>query len=610
MENYLLAEETVGYNTADHPANLDPRYLVSGSKNVLIDRQKAVRIGGGGYARLGAANSALTPTRNAWTWWTSTGTELPMKFYDDELEVYLGTIDTVAINAWTRVLASWSTTEIMRAATWWDTTENIDLLITVQGDANMYEWNGAVAVVGSITGTTVTKQGTNTFAQNRFYTTRNKTFIVARTGTEYTYTGGETTTALTGITDTAGIQAGDVLIQKMVTNTNEPAASRNNHTIFQFENQLYVGSEDDNEVYVTQNDSYTDTTFSSPRVAGEGTLLTLDAPVRGFGVLGKSILIFAGRHFVFRAEYQEITVNITLTEILRVKKLQTGVDYSAQNQEVIIPMGNALAYLSYEPALRIIENPDTLEGISPKTLSNPIKPDFDAEDFTNACGIWFRNSILLSSPVNSKVYILEFIEDADGQLRRFWQAPQVLPVRAFSIISGNLHGHSNGVPETYRLFNGLSGVNSSDEKLPIHAIALFARNTYKKRGNLKAADEYYVEGEIQANTIDLELALGFTSPDDSPILTKIINGSDQDLLEGSALTGSLGDSALGINPIGGTLVTPENAIRFRVDFEFAKEDFHELQPQFSSNAIDRYWKIISHGSNAKISPRKNTKIKK
>ena len=136
---------------------------------VIIDFQKKVKIRPG-YERFGAENTALTPIRNAWTWWTSTGFQAPQRFYGDELEIYLGTVDGYAINAWTRVLNGWSATEKLRPATWFDATEGIDLQIMVQGDDNLYEWNGAVAVVSSITGTTITKKGTTTFAQNRFYT--------------------------------------------------------------------------------------------------------------------------------------------------------------------------------------------------------------------------------------------------------------------------------------------------------------------------------------------------------------------------------------------------------------------------------------------------------
>ena len=614
-DKYQISSETKGYNTALDETNADNKLLVTGSQNVLIDRNAKVKIRSG-YTRLGAGNNAETPVRNAFTWFTSTGTILAQRFYDDELEVYLGTIDTVAINAWTRIKDAWSTTEIMRAANWFDTTENLDLEILVQGDANLYEWNGAVAVVASVTGTTITKQGTTTFAQSRFYTTRNKSVTNTRTGTTYTYTGGETTLTLTGIADTTGIIAGDILVQTVITNTNAPAASRNNHTIFAFENQIMVGSEDDNEVFISRNTAYATYTFSSPRLSGEGGLLTLDAPTKAFGILGSFFVVSCGRGSWFRANYEQITVSTTLAETLRVKKLNTGVDQGAINQESTVQLGNAIIFLSHEPAVRMISNPEELEGLDPRTLSNPIKPDFDAEDFTNACASWYKNAYYLSSPVNSKIYILEFIEDADGKLRRFWNSPQILPVRAFSIISDALHGHSNGVPETYKLFDGTSDLVSNGtsgdpaSKLPMNAIAAFSYNLYGDRANLKSFDEIFIEGEITPATVDLLVTLNYEFGGSTQVIEKTIVGTDEDILQGNVGFNSLGQQNLGVNPLGGLLNPPDDARKFNVIFEIAKEDFRMIQAIFSTNEIDRYWAITAHGVNAKISPRKNVAIHK
>lgn len=372
MTNYSLAEETLGYVTSPDPSNTDKRYLIAGSRNCLIDYQKKVK-SRPGYYRLGAENKALTENRNAWTWYTSNGGELPQRFYDDELEVYLNTIDDTEINAWTRVKDSWSTTEMLRAALWYDATEKIDLQIMVNGDANLYEWSGGIAVVGSIPdGTHVTKAGTTTWAQNRFYTTRNKTLICVRTGTEYTYSAGETGTNLT-VSDSTGLVAGDILVQKMVTQSNKPGSSRTNHFIYALENQIHIGSEDDELTYVSKSATYTDFTFSSPRVSGEGALLTLDAPTRGYGSLGEKLIVFAGRHFMYKTVYEQITVGSTLAETLSIKRVQVGANQGALNQESIVQIGNSLAYLSNEVALRIIDNPEDLAGINPKTFSNPIK---------------------------------------------------------------------------------------------------------------------------------------------------------------------------------------------------------------------------------------------
>lgn len=622
--NFSLAEETLGYQTSTDPSNTDKRLLIGGSKNVIIDFQRKVKTRSG-YTRLGVANTALTPIRNAWTWDTSTGFKAPIRFYDDELEVYLGTVDGTVINAWTRVKNSWSTTEMLRWAAWFDATENIDLLIMVNGDDNLYEWNGAVAVVDSVpSGTEVKKTGTTTFAQNRFYSTRNKTFVCVRTGTEYTYTGGESTTTLTGIADTTGLLAGDILIQKVVTTNDKPNANRNNHVIFSFENQIVLGSEDDEEVYVSQNDDYSSFSFSSPRIAGEGALLTLSDQTRGIASIGKNLCIFSGRSDIFKIEFEQITVGSTLTETVKVKKLDAGVDQGALNQESIVPIGDSIAYLSNEVALRVISNPEELTGIDPKTLSNPIKPDFDAEDWydgltPSAYATWYKNTIYISAPQSSRVYMLNFMEDADGKLQRYWNSPQVLPVGAFSLIDLNdsygqrLYGHSNGVPETYLLFDGASDGQYAgmevEEKLPIECKAVFAYTNYKKRAVLKKFDEYFVEGEITPNTTDLLMTINYDYGGNTQVIEETIDGSNDDILGNSLDQGSLAQQSLAVNPLGGLLNPPSDARRFRVIFEEATEDFFEMNATFYTNEVDRYWAVIAHGANAQLSPRRPTNIK-
>lgn len=624
MRNYLLAEETLGYQTSTDPSNTDKRLLIGGSKNVLIDYQKKVKTRSG-YTRLGAGNTALTPNRNAWTWDTSTGSKLPQRHYDDELEVYLGTVDTVAINAWTRIRDAWSTTDKIRAVTWFDATENIDLQIMVQGDDNLYEWSGGVAVVLSVGANSVTKNGTTTFAQNRFYTTRDKTFVCARTGTEYTYTGGESTTTLTGIADTTGLIAGDILVQKIVTSSNKPNANRNNHTIFSFENQIAVGSNDDEEVYLSQNDDYDDFSFSAPRAAGEGALFTLTDPTRAMGSLGRILVIFSGKSTVFRIEFEQITIGSTLAETAKVKKLDVGVNQGALNQECVVQVGNGIAYLSNEVALRIIENPEQLTGINPKTFSNPIKPDFDAEVWFNgttpdAFGIWYKNILFFTAPQASHMYMLNFVETADGKTLRFWNPPQVLPVGPMSLIDlddGNgpqLYGHSNAVPETYLLFDGAADGQYTDidpaDKLPIDAKAVYAYQSFAKRAVLKNFDEYLVEGEITQNTNDLILGLNYDFDGATQMVERTIDGSDESILEGSVSSNSLAQQSLAVNPLGGLLNPPADARKFRVVFEIAKEDFFELGVSFSTNEVDRYWAIIAHGGNIELSKRRSTDIRK
>lgn len=616
MQKYALAEETLGYQTVQDPTNTDERYLIGPSKNVLIDQNRKVR-SRPGFTRLGAGSATENPVRNGPTWNTSKNTDLPFRFSNDIWEVYLGTIDTTDIDAWTTIKSSLSTTAKMRCAFWYDDTEGIDLALMVQGTGHIFEWGGGVAVVGSIPdGTHVTKAGTTTWAENRFYTTRNKVMVCVRTGTEYTYTAGESSTNLT-VTDSTGLIAGDILVQKVVDNTIASPADRNAHTIFEHENQIFLGSEDDENVFISKNTNFNNFAYASPRIPGEGGLLTLTDPVRGFGQIGSDVVIFCGPSAAFKTVYKEIAVGSTLTESLTAEPIKAiGAQQGALNQESIVQVGNSLAYLSNEVALRMLESTNIGGELQMHTLSNPIKPDFDAEDWEDAAGIWYKNALHYTAPVNSHIYILEYVEDSNGQLRRFWQPPQVLPIAAWAIIDGVLHGHSNAVAETYVMYDGLSDyianatIGDPDDKVAIACTAYFAYRTYGNREALKCFDEYFDEGEINAATDDLLMTLNYEYGGQLQVIERTIDGTDEGILQGVVGHNSLAQASLGAESLSGLLNPPADARKFNVIFEFPKEDFRMLQPVFSTNEIDRYWSILSHGPNATISTRKNIGIKR
>ncbi|KKK70879.1 hypothetical protein LCGC14_2919560, partial [marine sediment metagenome] len=206
--------------------------------------------------------------------------------------------------------------------------------------------------------------------------------------------------------------------------------------------------------------------------------------------------------------------------------------------------------------------------------------------------------------------ILEYAETADGGIRRFWQPPQILPIRPFSIIAGALYGHSNAVPETYLLFNGTSdgvfdGIPVAD-KLPINAKAVLAYRTFGKRENLKNHDEYYVEGNISASTNDLGFTLRYDFGGFTQEILKEIDGTDNTILLESLDATSLGQQPLGTQPLGGSVQEPPSLARFRVYFEIPKEDYHELQEIFESNGVDQIWEVLATGGNVKFSRRRNT----
>ncbi|KKL22357.1 hypothetical protein LCGC14_2436250, partial [marine sediment metagenome] len=466
----------------------------------------------------------------SFTWNTSTGTELPLRWYDDELEVYLGTVDGVVVDAWTRVANGLSTSAIPRAALWWDTAEDLDLLLWVENTDNILSWSGMVTTIASATSNTITKNGTDTWAQARAETAG--TTIVTINGNDYTYTGGEGTTTLTGVTPNPSGEAADsVAIQTHVVNTNTPLADRNNDYIFEFENQIWIGADKANEVFVSSNSDFTDYTFSAPRLSGEGALLTLDGPTKGFSTLSKIPVIFSGESSIFTAEFQQIDVGGILSETLKVRRLKTGVNQGAFNQETIVSIGDSILYLTNENTLRMLETVDTADQPQLRSLSNPIKPDFDAANFTNGQVKVHGNRIYIVAPEDSNLWINERRINTSGVATRFWQPPQIMPLRRLSIIDELIHGHSSGFNETYKLFDGTrdGGDGTGDVGTPISFNASYAYRNYRDRGALKELDQWLTEGYIRGNTkITHQLRYEFEGAEQ--VLEKIIDGSDDKIL--------------------------------------------------------------------------------
>ena len=228
--NFNTLDRTIGYITRQDPTNVDPRAIVAGSQNVLINEREKLQTRGG-YTVFGPTNTADNDIESSFDWDTQIGAERTIRSYDDELVILFTKADASVVEV--RIADGWANVDFVFDK-WWDATEALEVLLFVVGDDNIYEWSGGVAEILSSTATTLTKKGTTTWAQEGFYASANKTIIV--NGVEFTYTGGEDTTTLTGLVAAGGLSEGDVATQKIRTRANEPAANGQNDFIRVWEN--------------------------------------------------------------------------------------------------------------------------------------------------------------------------------------------------------------------------------------------------------------------------------------------------------------------------------------------------------------------------------------
>ena len=255
-KDFKIIKSFLGYRTKKDETNIEAGSLVENSQNVLINDAERVGIRGGySIYPTGSESSDTHEIESSYDWETSSEDVINLRSKNDVLQFY----DTNA-GAWVDLKDGFSAVDFC-FTTWWDTTEGIDLLLFVNGSDKIWDWSGGVAVLDSVTANTIKKTGTATWAEARFLTAGTRKVVID--GTEYTYTGGETTTTLSGVSPSpAGESAGATVFQAVRENDNQPANGVENDIISVLNNQAWVGSNSSREVYVSANDSFTDYTYS------------------------------------------------------------------------------------------------------------------------------------------------------------------------------------------------------------------------------------------------------------------------------------------------------------------------------------------------------------
>jgi hypothetical protein len=616
---YDLVQDFPGYRAREEATKLKPGYLVYPSQNVTTNVSGRVQSVGGyavdGDESLTADNGIQgsydfdnkrdTRRNIRAAFLSSAGNDGKVQFR------YKASDGTVT---WKDVLTTLANTSFS-FTTFWDTTDLLNLCLFVNGDGNVYEWNGAATTILSTGVNTLTKNGTNTWQQDGFYTTRNRSYINTRTGVVFTSTGGEGTTTLTGVTPNpavADIVAGDVFIQQSVTTAVSTFAgtgvSTFNPTLIKrgINNQIYMGSSSSNQVFVSKVNNFKDYSYTTPiRVVGEGYLYNLDAPPRAFipqetgSVDSSSMLISAGRDYWYRELVQE-EVNATAgtaTERLILKPLRTGRMQGALSEHCTSRVKNGVAFLGNDNVINILGQVSNQYVPQLDDISYSIINDMVGYNLTGASVFYHRNFIYLAVPLHG---IIRAYNMTDTE-RQYWEAPIQYPIVDFYVTEdGEIGGHGYAVSESYLLFTGNRfRANNTDEGFAIPALAVFAPNTHNSRTKTKTTEEIWIDGLLSTNAT---LASGYITDLDGcqSTKTKNISGSDTTITCSLSEGGAFGDSPFGTQILGDGLVHSNNPPYFNVMLTFDKTEnaYRFEQVFFYSNGIDYEWQIISFGTDS------------
>lgn len=606
---FSLISGFIGYFNKKDITNIDPRALIYGSQNVIINDSERVstRLG---YTLDGQANSALYPITAAYDWITSGNKERNVRAYYDTLEYRY--VDSSGTVTWRTLVSGFGSNTYFNFTEWWSSTESKDFLLMVNQTSSVWAWTGAITTLASYTINTLTKEGTTTWAEERFLITGTRTVVIG--GVTYTYTGGEGTTTLTGVTPDPTIAApavGSIAHQGLLETPNVISSTFMPGIIVSARNYVYYADLDLRDVYVSKNTDYTNFSFTAPtRLPGEGALLTCDSNPSGFAVDNNNVFVFGSKDDIYQTVF---TLSADLTKesliIQPFKKNpgqgvlggQSAIGYS-RDSVVYMTNSKSVDSLSRVQNQSVPNNQSFYVNTTAVPLlfplSDPVKNEFLSYSYTAPVHIkYFQFKLYVLVPSESKLMIYDY-------QKGLWNPPQLLPGSKLSIINNAIYLHSSAVPETYKLFDG-----TSDNGNPIHHVASFAYNQFNDRSQTKTFDEWYTEGYLTLNTT-ITQTINYEYGGALSVSEKDISGTDNaNIIFTPSSDSSLGVNPLGIYPLGSTTQTISALSKFRVIKELTKQDFYEVNVTYESNEQDAVWELLAFGPNSRTSTSENIEIK-
>ncbi|MEK7578672.1 MAG: hypothetical protein AAB456_03080 [Patescibacteria group bacterium] len=593
---YQIIAGVRGYVTKTDPTSLPPDYLVAGSQNVIINDQERIETRAG-YTLSGQASTTAKAVQSDFVWRNSGATSTVSS------EIFLrqvhGILQFSTSTQFLDLYEQFSSTTPARYATIWNDNELIDVLLMVNASSTLFEWSGGIGTYNASAATTITIDETIDRARFWFAGTRRiRVLDTSGVWREFTYTGtsGNQFTSVTPDPTTFTFSDNAPVVQSVRSNINKPIIGYTSDFIKVLNNQAWIGSDGSRMVYVSKDTDYTDFTFSSPRVTGEGALLTFDDATIGFeSPDDEKMLVFSGKDKIYQVSFVIFPGSTSDREVPRIRPLLVSSGQGAISQELIAKIKQAVIWVNNNKELVEFGQIENLPAPQSVAVSDPIKPDFADADFTNGDIEFWRNQIFITAPPDGKIFIFDIA-------KRFWQPPQIMGIRRLSQFGDLLYGHGQSVPETYKLFTGLN-----DNANPIEAKAHFAYINGGRRDALKNFNRYFTEIYLASNTkVNVSILYDWLGANGTVIYE--LDGSDQTFLYNPEESAALGTNPLGTNPLGGLTNTSINLPKYRRFKPIVPKDHFEFQIRIESNDVDQAWQLLTTGANLQMSPNLPSRI--
>lgn len=606
LKEFTITNNFLGYRNNTDVTQEERGVAISGSQNcIIVDGKKlAVRPG---FEYVGGRSTDRYGIQGGGSWKMSNGEQLMFRSYYDGSN---GVIEVYINGVWETITSALTSAKI-RWDTFWDTTNVQDLLLFVNGTSNIYSWSGGITTFASATTNTITKQGTTTWAEERFLTGTKSVRIKDAGGVwrEFQYTGGEGTVTLTGVTPDPTaftFSAGALCVQKIDTSANQPSSTATNDFIKTYLNSLFVFSETERIVLMSKIDDFDNfTSPSSPRLPGEAAVFTLDEEPTGAAVAPTgSALYITTKNYYYQFTFKDSDDGSKQTFVIDPTYIPYG---GATNSLAISNIKNYITMITGEPTFDLLGNIVNVEGIRSASLSDDIKNYFDSAGVDEASSSYYKNNSYLSLKSSS-----DFGSNNNLLIRNlqnaYWETPWTIPTLLTFEHEGELYSHDPALKNTYKLFSGYSdGKNGTTLGAPISAKFYSCHDNFGLPFNQKEFDIVWVDGYITPSTkIDFYFIYDFGSEYQKVTL----EGTDSDVVLSSS-GGGLGFYSLGSRSLGGRgeTLTTTGLRRFRGFITLPPRSFYELQYSIQSNGVEYRWELCSIGFNVRKLNTQNNNLK-
>ena len=463
------------------------------------------------------------------------------------------------------------------------------------------------AVASPSTSTLILKDVSSTWVKQGFSTTTGeKKFMYG--GSEYTYTGGEMTNILTGVSPAITISDGDYVIQSVITESNIPLPTFNSDFLKVINRQVYLGSYSGRQVFMSQDTNFKNYTVPVPQIAGSPGTFTFDGNIKGIGVRQGNACIGYGKSgwaiisFTLKSNNNILTRDNTI-DVKPVAILQAPLAH-----EFISTVGDNLVYLGQDQQVRQFGDFNTAFVSMYPSLSQDVARELQQEDFTNGELKCIGEFIYLTAPNSGKTYLRQERTrvDPNGTVvsEKLWHPPFTLNASRIDQIDGVVVAFSNANPQIYEVWDTgqWHDDSPSDESIPYTCVMALGYRGEQRRQGLWSFDKQFTEGYADDGT-SLYLTVNYNYQGATSVVTKPVTTPSYPAYTFSTNVTSIGENSIGDEPMGMGGVTDiandqDSLPKFKCVNSLGLTNVFEWQPIYYSDTVDANWEILACASNA------------